>query len=162
MDHVRLDRHPCVVPAGYPPDLERRLRLRDGREVLVRPVVAADARGGGGRGCHRRRCAPAAPSSQAQKGRTIMEISGIVTALIIGLVIGALGRLAVPGRQRIGLWLTLVVGVVAALLGTLIATVFGVADTAGIDWIELALQVAFAGGGVALVDDARSRRAVSR
>ena len=91
-----------------------------------------------------------------------MEISGILTALIIGLIIGALGRLVLPGRQQIGFWLTLAVGVVAALLGTLVATMIGVADTRGIDWIELALQVAFAAGGVALVDGVRGRRAITR
>ncbi|WP_327002201.1 GlsB/YeaQ/YmgE family stress response membrane protein [Dactylosporangium sp. NBC_01737] len=91
-----------------------------------------------------------------------MEISGIFTALIIGLVIGVLGRLVLPGRQQIGFLLTLVVGVVAALLGTLVATMIGVADTRGIDWIELALQVAFAAGGVALVDGVRGRRAITR
>jgi GNAT superfamily N-acetyltransferase len=30
------------VPDGYPRDLERRLRLADGREVFVRPIVPAD------------------------------------------------------------------------------------------------------------------------
>jgi len=91
-----------------------------------------------------------------------MEISGIFTALLIGLIVGALGRLVLPGRQKIGLWLTLAVGVVAALLGTLVAGLFGVADTRGVDWIELALQVGFAAGGVALVDGLRSRRAITR
>jgi len=48
------------------------------------------------------------------------------------------------------------------LLGTLVAGLFGVADTRGVDWIELALQVGFAAGGVALVDGLRSRRAITR
>jgi uncharacterized membrane protein YeaQ/YmgE (transglycosylase-associated protein family) len=91
-----------------------------------------------------------------------MEISGIFTALVIGIVVGALGRLVLPGRQRIGFWLTLLVGIVAALLGTLVAGIFGVADTRGVDWIELALQVGFAAGGVALVDGMRGRRALTR
>jgi uncharacterized membrane protein YeaQ/YmgE (transglycosylase-associated protein family) len=90
--------------------------------------------------------------------RHIMEVTGIITALIIGLIIGALGRLVVPGKQNIPIWLTLVIGVVAALLGTLVAGVFGVADTPGIDWIELILQVAFAAAGVAIVAGARTRR----
>jgi uncharacterized membrane protein YeaQ/YmgE (transglycosylase-associated protein family) len=79
-----------------------------------------------------------------------MEITGIFTALVIGLVIGALGRLVVPGRQNIAWWLTLAIGIVAALLGTLVASLFGVADTAGLDWAELVLQVGFAAVGVAL------------
>ncbi|MEV4534022.1 GlsB/YeaQ/YmgE family stress response membrane protein [Asanoa sp. NPDC049518] len=84
-----------------------------------------------------------------------MQIDGVISAIVIGLVIGALGRLVLPGRQRVGFWLTLLIGIAAALVGTGIASVFGVADTDNIDWIELALQVALAAGGVALVSRRR-------
>ena len=87
-----------------------------------------------------------------------MEISGIITALIIGLIIGALGRLVVPGKQNIPIWLTLLIGVVAAIVGTLLAGALGVAETPGIDWIELALQVGLAALGVAAVAGTRGRR----
>jgi uncharacterized membrane protein YeaQ/YmgE (transglycosylase-associated protein family) len=87
-----------------------------------------------------------------------VEITGILTAIIIGLIIGALGRLAVPGKQRIPIWLTLVIGIVAALIGTFIAAAIGVDDTRGIDWIELALQIGLAAAGVALVAGTRRRR----
>jgi uncharacterized membrane protein YeaQ/YmgE (transglycosylase-associated protein family) len=80
-----------------------------------------------------------------------VEISGILTALIIGLIIGALGRLVVPGRQSMPIWLTMLIGIVAALLGTILAAAFGVAETPGADWIELILQVILAAIGVALV-----------
>ena len=80
-----------------------------------------------------------------------MTVTGIITALIVGLIIGALGRLVVPGKQNIPIWLTMVIGVVAALLGTVIARAIGVADTRGIDWIELLFQIVLAAIGVALV-----------
>ena len=86
-----------------------------------------------------------------------LTVTGIIVALIVGLIIGALGRLVVPGKQNIPLWLTLVIGVVAAFLGTLLAGAFGVAETPGIDWIELALQVGLAAAGVALVAGTRGR-----
>ena len=86
-----------------------------------------------------------------------MHITGIITAIIFGLIIGVLGRLVVPGRQRIALWLTIVIGIVAALLGTLIATIFGVADTDGVDWIEWILQIGLAAVGVALASGASKR-----
>jgi uncharacterized membrane protein YeaQ/YmgE (transglycosylase-associated protein family) len=89
-----------------------------------------------------------------------VEISGIITALIIGLIIGALGRLVVPGKQNIPIWLTLVIGVVAAFIGTLIAGALDVAETPGIDWIELALQIGLAAGGVAIVAGTRGRSRV--
>lgn len=89
-----------------------------------------------------------------------MEVTGFFTAIIIGLIIGALGRLVVPGKQNIPIWLTLVIGVVAAILGTLVAGALGVDDTAGIDWIELALQVAVAAIGVAVAAGAYGRRRI--
>ncbi|WP_250009160.1 GlsB/YeaQ/YmgE family stress response membrane protein [Actinoplanes sp. M2I2] len=91
-----------------------------------------------------------------------MTVTGIITALIVGLIIGALGRLVVPGKQNIPLWLTLVIGVVAALLGTVIARATGVADTKGFDWIELLFQVVLAAIGVALVAGVGGRRRVHR
>ncbi|SDP21435.1 GlsB/YeaQ/YmgE family stress response membrane protein [Lentzea jiangxiensis] len=71
-----------------------------------------------------------------------METSGLFTALVFGAAIGGLGRLVVPGRQHI----------------SLLATVLGVADTPGIDWIEPTLQVGLAGAGVtALANRARPK-----
>jgi uncharacterized membrane protein YeaQ/YmgE (transglycosylase-associated protein family) len=87
-----------------------------------------------------------------------MTVTGIISALIVGLVIGALGRLVLPGRQNIGILVTMVVGVVAALIGTAIARATGVADTDGIDWIELLFQVVLAAAGVFLVAGLMSRR----
>ena len=91
-----------------------------------------------------------------------LTVTGIIMALIVGLIVGALGRLVVPGRQNIPIWLTMVIGVVAALLGTVIARGLGVADTRGIDWIELLFQVVLAAIGVALVVGIRGRRGVTR
>ncbi|MDT4994644.1 MAG: hypothetical protein QOH97_4536 [Actinoplanes sp.] len=80
-----------------------------------------------------------------------MHVTGIITAIIIGLIIGALGRLVVPGKQNIPIWLTILIGIVAAIVGTFIAAAVGVNDTSGIDWIELLIQIALAALGVAAV-----------
>lgn len=86
-------------------------------------------------------------------------ISGIIWAIVIGAIVGVLGRLVVPGRQNIQVWLTIVVGIVAALIGTAIAGALGVAQTAGwIDWIELIIQVALAALGVSAVSAIRGGR----
>ncbi|ROP42438.1 GlsB/YeaQ/YmgE family stress response membrane protein [Saccharothrix texasensis] len=90
-----------------------------------------------------------------------MPVSGIVSALIVGLIIGALGRLVLPGKQSIPIWLTIVVGVVAAFIGTFLANALGVGDTRGIDWIEVIIQVALAAVGVSLVAGFYSRKRVS-
>jgi uncharacterized membrane protein YeaQ/YmgE (transglycosylase-associated protein family) len=75
----------------------------------------------------------------------------IISAIVVGLIIGALGRLVLPGRQDIPIWLTILIGIGAALIGTFIANALGVGVTRGIDWIELIIQVALAAAGVALV-----------
>ncbi|APY89969.1 hypothetical protein DCW30_17475 [Streptomyces alfalfae] len=87
-----------------------------------------------------------------------MEISGIITAIVIGVVIGILGRLVLPGRQRIGVLWTILVGIIAALIGTAIAGALDVADTKGVDWIELAIQIVLAAVGVAGVERLKGRR----
>ncbi len=90
-----------------------------------------------------------------------MTAQGIITAIIVGAIIGALGRLVLPGRQSIPIWLTIVVGIVAALIGTAIASALGVNETGGFDWIEIFIQVALAAVGVALVSGMYGRRRVS-
>ena len=48
--------------------------------------------------------------------------------LVAGLIIGALARLLLPGRQRIGLALTLLLGVLGSLIGGTIANAIGSGD----------------------------------
>ncbi|MFF5477459.1 GlsB/YeaQ/YmgE family stress response membrane protein [Streptomyces sp. NPDC012935] len=87
-----------------------------------------------------------------------MEISGIISAIVIGIVIGVLGRLVIPGRQRIGVLWTILVGIVAALLGSAIAAGLDVADTDGVDWVEWLIQIGLAALGVAALDRTKARR----
>lgn len=69
---------------------------------------------------------------------------GIIWTLIIGLVLGVLGRLILPGKQNIPMWLTVLAGVVASVVGFLIANALGVATTNGVDWIELIIKIVLA------------------
>ena len=88
-----------------------------------------------------------------------MTITGIITAILIGIVVGALGRLVLPGKQPIGMLLTIGVGIVSAFIGTAIARAIGIPTaTNGIDWMELLVQVVVAALGVALVASLMGRR----
>ncbi len=75
-----------------------------------------------------------------------MTVGGVISAIIIGLVLGVIGRAIAPGKQNIPVWLTIVVGIVAALIGT--AIVGSLRDTNGIDWVELLVQIVLAVIGV--------------
>jgi uncharacterized membrane protein YeaQ/YmgE (transglycosylase-associated protein family) len=94
-----------------------------------------------------------------------VTVTSIIVAIIVGAIIGALGRLVVPGRQPIPIWLTIVIGIVAAFIGSFIARALGIpTSTEGIDWGELLVQVLVAALGVFLVAGAygRRRRSVRR
>ena len=47
-----------------------------------------------------------------------MTTTGVLSAVIFGVIIGAIGRLLVPGKQTMPVWLTIIVGVIAAFAGT--------------------------------------------
>jgi uncharacterized membrane protein YeaQ/YmgE (transglycosylase-associated protein family) len=49
----------------------------------------------------------------------------IVAILISGLVIGALGRLAVPGPDPMPIWLTILLGIAGSIVGGMVAVAIG-------------------------------------
>lgn len=88
-----------------------------------------------------------------------MQVTGYLGAVLIGALVGLLGRLVLPGRQRIGVVATFLIGVGAALLGTFVARSLSIEERAPVklwslhwDWVILALQVGFAVVGVALAN----------
>lgn len=65
----------------------------------------------------------------------------IVGTIIFGAVIGALARLVLPGRQNINLLMTVVIGVIGALIGYWLWGLMGGGDTGGIDWIRWFISI---------------------
>jgi len=72
-----------------------------------------------------------------------LTVSVIIVWLLIGLVIGALARLLVPGRQHIGILLTILIGIVAALVGGILTTAILGAGHTVITFIVALLVSAF-------------------
>jgi uncharacterized membrane protein YeaQ/YmgE (transglycosylase-associated protein family) len=71
------------------------------------------------------------------------ELLGLV---LTGLIIGALGRLVLPGRHQIGLLTTALIGIAASLLGGVLGDVFDAS------WlVRFLVAVALAAIGVTLV-----------
>jgi uncharacterized membrane protein YeaQ/YmgE (transglycosylase-associated protein family) len=84
-----------------------------------------------------------------------MTLSAIIVWLIIGLVIGGIAHLLVPGRQRIGILLTLLIGIVGALIGGFItAAILG----AGHLIITFIVALIVAAVLISAVSHPRSRR----
>lgn len=55
----------------------------------------------------------------------------ILTILVVGLVAGALARLLVPGRQRMSIAMTIVLGVVGSFVGGLLGYLLFHHDASG-------------------------------
>ena len=75
-----------------------------------------------------------------------MEITSIFSAIVVGLLIGILGRLMVSGRQPAGCIVTMVTGIVGALIGGWIASSF-----TNNFWLILLVQVVVAAIITALI-----------
>ena len=55
-----------------------------------------------------------------------MGIGFIIGLILTGLILGALGRLIVPGRQAMGIGVTILVGIGGSLLGGIVGrAIFG-------------------------------------
>jgi uncharacterized membrane protein YeaQ/YmgE (transglycosylase-associated protein family) len=85
----------------------------------------------------------------------------LIWIVIVGAVLGVLAKMLLPGKQAIPFWLTVVCGIVGALLGNLIASWIGVRHTSGIDWIRHLLQLVGAlvvvGAGASFWPQVKSR-----
>ncbi|MGI8515692.1 MAG: GlsB/YeaQ/YmgE family stress response membrane protein, partial [Acidimicrobiia bacterium] len=62
------------------------------------------------------------------------DLGTILVYILIGLVVGALARVIVPGTGGMSWVLTIVVGILGALIGGYLAGAVW-EDTAGVDWI---------------------------
>ena len=76
-----------------------------------------------------------------------MDVNGIISAIIVGAILGVIGRAIAPGRQAMGWVLTIVVGIAAAFIGGFIG--HAIAPTSFV--VTLLCQVVLAAVGVAIV-----------
>jgi uncharacterized membrane protein YeaQ/YmgE (transglycosylase-associated protein family) len=66
-----------------------------------------------------------------------VDISTILFYLIVGAVVGLLGKFLAPGdKDNIPLWLTVICGIGGMLIGDVIYRAFGGDGSAGLDWTQ--------------------------
>jgi uncharacterized membrane protein YeaQ/YmgE (transglycosylase-associated protein family) len=71
-------------------------------------------------------------------------VGGLIAWILLGLVAGALARLIVPGRHRLGCITTIAVGIAGALIGGFVAeAVFDEDVDLGFDLKSLAIATVF-------------------
>lgn len=70
----------------------------------------------------------------AGRGGGDVDIQSILGYLLVGLVVGLIARLVVPGSGGMSWLMTIVVGIIGAVIGGWLAgEVF--AETTGVDWV---------------------------
>jgi len=61
------------------------------------------------------------------------QLIAILTWIVLGLIVGLLARFIMPGRQRGGLNITVLLGIGGALLGGYLGSVLGIGTVSGFD-----------------------------
>jgi uncharacterized membrane protein YeaQ/YmgE (transglycosylase-associated protein family) len=84
-----------------------------------------------------------------------MQILGLI---VIGIVIGILARLVLPGRQAIGVWMTILLGIAGALVGGIVASAIGEGDIWELNFIGTLVGVVAAAVFIGAADAARLGR----
>jgi uncharacterized membrane protein YeaQ/YmgE (transglycosylase-associated protein family) len=75
-------------------------------------------------------------------------MNGILSWIIFGLIAGAIAKFLTPGRDPGGCIITIVIGVVGALLGGWLATVLGFGGISGFDFRSFVIAI---GGSILLL-----------
>ena len=66
---------------------------------------------------------------------------GILTWVVLGLIVGVLAKLIMPGKDPGGIIITIVLGIVGALIGGFIANAMGLGSVSGINLGSIAIAV---------------------
>jgi uncharacterized membrane protein YeaQ/YmgE (transglycosylase-associated protein family) len=86
-------------------------------------------------------------------------IGSIILALIVGAVIGLVARLVMPGKQDIGMVVTVLIGALGGLIGSAVAGHFGYHNAnGGVAWIPFFIGVATAVVLIAIYQTMLGRR----
>lgn len=78
---------------------------------------------------------------QVSDGGMVNIIVQLLGFLLIGVVIGVLARLLRPGRQSLSMGATVGLGLVAALIGGVVATLIGTGSLDELDFIGFVVAV---------------------
>lgn len=68
----------------------------------------------------------------------------VIIWIVVGAIIGFLARAVLPGRQSISTAVTIILGILGAIIGYFLAGLLGVACTSGIDWIRWIISIVVA------------------
>ena len=90
-------------------------------------------------------------------------VGTIVLALVVGAIIGVVARVVMPGKQNVGMVVTVLLGAAGGLLGSVVASQFGYSNAnGGIAWIPFFIGVLLAVIFIAAYEAISGRRTRTR
>lgn len=69
------------------------------------------------------------------------EGMGLIAWIVLGGIAGLIAKALMPGKDPGGCILTVIIGIVGALLGGFLATALGYGGLSGLDWRSLVIAV---------------------
>lgn len=70
-----------------------------------------------------------------------MEGMGLISWIVLGGIAGLIAKVLLPGKDPGGCIVTVIIGIVGALLGGFLATALGFGGLSGFDWRSLVIAV---------------------
>jgi uncharacterized membrane protein YeaQ/YmgE (transglycosylase-associated protein family) len=90
-------------------------------------------------------------------------IGSIILAIIVGAIIGVVARLVMPGKQSIGMIMTVALGALGGLIGSWAAGYFGYHNAnGGVAWVPFFVGVGAAVILIAIYQSLTGRRTRTR
>ena len=65
----------------------------------------------------------------------------ILSWIVLGLIVGGLAKLIMPGKDPGGCIVTILIGIAGAFLGGYLSTVLGYGHVRGFDWVSLGTAI---------------------
>jgi uncharacterized membrane protein YeaQ/YmgE (transglycosylase-associated protein family) len=88
---------------------------------------------------------------------------GIIGVIIIGIIIGLLGKFVAPGdKDNIPLWLTVLCGIGGVIIGWYIYSAFGGNGSNGVDWVRWIVAIVVAAVLVVIASSVTGRNTSKR
>jgi uncharacterized membrane protein YeaQ/YmgE (transglycosylase-associated protein family) len=70
-----------------------------------------------------------------------MEVMGLLSWIVFGLIAGVIAKFLMPGKDPGGCIVTMIIGVIGAVVGGYLATLLGFGGISGFDWRSLFIAI---------------------
>lgn len=82
--------------------------------------------------------------------------------IVFGLIVGALARLIIPGRQQMSIWMTLLLGLVGSVIGGVVASALSTGDIFELNILGSIVAILSAAALILVVERSTASRGTAR